>query len=224
MKASDVMVRDFVTVTRDATVADVAALMSEHDVSALPVVDDERMLVGIISEADLLHRHELGTEIQPSWWMEAMLPQTKLAQDYLKSHTTHVSELMSAHVVTAQENTPLSDLAALLERNRIKRVPITRDGKLVGIVSRANLIQALASAARSINGHLEKDRDIRHEVLVRLDQQSWTDFGKRNVIVNNGTVHIWGLVGSESERKALIALVEAVPGVLSVSDEMIPAY
>jgi osmotically-inducible protein OsmY len=118
----------------------------------------------------------------------------------------------------------LTEIATILERHRIKRVPVTRGSELVGIVSRANLVQALASVALAPTNSVDKDRTIRQELLSRLVEQSWTDFGDRNVIVIDGKVHLWGLVGSPAERKALIAIAEGVPGVTDVVDEMIPAY
>lgn len=224
MKAADVMVRNVLTVKPDTSVAEVARLLVEHDISALPVVDDQGRMVGIISEADLLRREEIGTEKQRPWWLEAMIPATTLANEFLKSHGKLVGELMSKHVISASEDTPLAEIATLLERNQIKRVPITKDGKVVGVVSRSNIIQALASSKKVPDSDLHNDRAIRLEVLARLGEQRWTDFGSRNVIVAGGVVHLWGLVASPEERKALISLAEDVPGVTGVVDEMIPAY
>jgi CBS domain-containing protein len=223
MKAVDVMVRDLVTVGPDASVTEAARLMSENDVSALPVLDKDGRLVGIVSEADLLRRKELGTDTRRPWWIEAMTPATALAAEFAKSHGKRVAEVMSENVITAAEETPLAEIATLLERNRIKRIPITRDGELVGIVSRANLVQALASSALPPGKGPDQSRAIREELLSQLADQTWTDFGSRNVIVNDGTVHLWGLVGSEAERKALLAIAEGVSGVTTVVDEMIPA-
>jgi CBS domain-containing protein len=224
MIASDVMVGDVKTVGPGTSVAEVARLMAQNDLSALPVVDDLGRLVGIISEADLLRREEIGTEVHRPRWMEAMTPATTLAAEFARAHGKQVKELMSEDVITATEDTPLAEIAAILERRRIKRVPITRDGALVGVVSRANLIQALASAKLEPAETLDQSRAIRQELLSRLEAQSWTDFGGRNVIVSEGKVHLWGLVGSAAERKALIALAEGVPGVTGVIDEMIAAY
>ena len=131
---------------------------------------------------------------------------------------------MTSDVVSVAEDTPLSEIAALLERRRIKRVPVTRDGKLVGVVSQSNLVQALASVIGHVDHHDETDRQIRLELQSRLREQSWTDFGSRNITIGGGVVHIWGLVGSAAEHKALLALAESVPGVSRVCDEMIPAY
>jgi CBS domain-containing protein len=226
MKALDVMVRDVVTVRPDDSVAEAVRRLAEHDVSALPVVDIDDNVVGVISEADLVHREEIGTEKHRSWWLEAVTPASTLAGEFAKSHGRRVEEVMSTDVVSAAEDTPLGEIATILERYRIKRVPILRGGKLVGIVSRSNLIQALASSRTpaAAGSGADADRKIRSELLDRLGHQDWTDFGERNIIVNSGIVHLWGLVGSQEEHKALLALAEGVPGVVSVADEMIPAY
>jgi CBS domain-containing protein len=224
MKAVDVMVRDVLAIDPDASVAEAAALMAENDISALPVVDSDGRLVGIISEADLMRREENGTPVHQPSWVEAVTPAVTLAAEFTKAHGKQVSELMSANVITATEDTSLADIAAVLERNRIKRLPIVRDGELVGVVSRSNLVQALAVAGITADESADISRSIRDELLLRLEGQSWSDFGSRNVIVADGEVHLWGLVGSEVERKALIALAEGVPGVTAVVDEMIPVH
>jgi CBS domain-containing protein len=224
MRAIDVMVRDVVTVRPNTDVADAIKLLSEHDVSALPVVDKATNLVGMLSEVDLIHRAEIGTEKHRPWWLEAVTGATTLAEEFAKSHGKKVGEVMTTGVISVTEETPLSEIAALFERKRIKRVPVVKDGKLFGIVSRSNLIQALASVVGNIDQHDETDRRIRLDLLSRLREQSWTDFGSRNITVSDRVVHLWGLVGSEAERKALLALAEGVPGVSRVSDEMIQAY
>jgi CBS domain-containing protein len=224
MRAIDVMVRDVVTVSPDTDVGDAVKLLAEHDVSALPVLDANRNLVGVLSEADLIHRVEIGTEKHRPWWLEAVTGASTPAEEFAKSHGKKVGELMTTSVVAVSEETPLSEIAALFEHKRIKRVPVVKDGKLVGIVSRANLIQALASVVGRIDQHDESDRQIRLDLLSRLQEQTWTEFASRNITVSGGVVHLWGLVGSETERKALCALAESTPGVSRVSDEMIPSY
>jgi CBS domain-containing protein len=224
MNAVDVMVRDVITVSPDTSVAQAAHLLVENDISALPVIDEDGSIVGMISEADLMRREEIGTVKRRPWWLEAMTPATTLANEFAKSHGKRVADLMSRHVVSASEDTPLAEIAALLERHQIKRVPIIKDRKVIGIVSRANIVQALASSKGKSEGERDADRAIRSEILARLGQQRWTDFGSRNVIVADGVVHLWGLVGSAEERKALTSLAEDVPGVTGVVDEMIPAY
>ena len=155
---------------------------------------------------------------------EAVTGASTLAEEFAKSHGKKVGEIMTSGAISVSEDTPLSEIATLFERKRIKRVPVVRDGKLTGIVSRSNLIQALATVVGRMDQHDETDRQIRLDLLSRLQEQKWTDFGSRNITVSDRVVHLWGLVGSEAERKALLALAEGVPGVSRVSDEMIPAY
>ncbi|SRR6266481_5137059 len=200
MRAFDVMVRDVVTVHPNTDVVDAIKLLAEHDVSALPVLDDAGNLVGMLSEADLIHRVEIGTEKRRPWWQEAVSGASTLAADFAKSHGKKVREIMASGVISVSEDTPLSEIAALLERKGIKRVPVVKGAKLVGIVSRSNLIQTLASVVGRID-HDETDRQIRLELLSRLQEQLWTSFGGRNVTVSGGVVHLWGLVGSEAARK-----------------------
>jgi CBS domain-containing protein len=221
VRAADVMVRDVVTIGPAESVANAARLMTENDVSALPVVNAEGRLVGIISEADLLLREEIGTANPHPWWVESVTPATTLAAGFAKSHGKRVADLMSEKVIAVAEDASLGEIAATLERNRIKRVPVVRDDELVGIVSRANLIQALASVVVTAKKTSGESRSIREELLSRLKEQSWTNFGNRNVIVKDGEVHLWGLVGSEDERRALVVLAESVPGVTKVIDETI---
>ena len=227
MNASDVMVRKVVTIGPDDDVAAAVRLLVDHDISALPVVDADNRVLGVLSEGDLLHREEDGTLRRRPWWVEALTPSGTLALDYAKSHGRRVAEVMSDKVVSASEDTPLSEIANILEKNRIKRVPILKDGKLVGIVSRSNLIQALASAEAGFQPPAKDaaaDRDIRNAILTQLADQPWTDFGERNIVVSDRVVHLWGLVGSPEEHKALLALAEATPGVRKISDEMIASY
>jgi len=219
------MVRNPITVGPDDSVGKAINLLAEHDISALPVVDGAGEVVGILSEADLVRREELATDRRRPWWLEALTPATTLAEEFAKAHGRKVHEVMSDHVVSASEDTPLAEIASLLERNRIKRVPVLRGGKLVGIVSRANLIQALATQrVAQEDGSVLSDRDIRDKIQDALATQKWTDFGSRNITVQDGVVHVWGLVGSPEEHKALLALIEGVGGVLGISDETIPAY
>jgi CBS domain-containing protein len=217
--AADIMV--VVTIAADESVPRAISLMTANDVSALPVINTDGHLVGIISEADLLRRKEIATATYRPSWVETITPATTLAAEYVKSHSKRVGDLMSKDVISVSETASLNDIAALLERNRIKRVPVVRGDQLVGIVSRGNLIQALASAVVTTAIPSDESRSIRDEVLARLKEQSWTDFASHNVIVKDGEVHLWGLVRSEDERKALVALAEGVPGVTKVVDETI---
>jgi len=134
MKAADVMVSNVITVDVNVTIGEVAAILLNNHISAAPVVDEKGGLVGIVSEGDLMRRPEIGTTRRHSWWLELMSTGWASANEYIKSHSGKVADVMTRNVVTAKPDTPLGEIAGLLERNRIKRVPIVEGGKLVGIV------------------------------------------------------------------------------------------
>jgi CBS-domain-containing membrane protein len=222
MKAADVMVSNVVTTTPEASVQEVAALLLKNRISAVPVVTRDGKLVGIISEGDLIHRKETGTEHHRSWWMQLLLGRTPLAAEYVKAHSHKVSDVMTRDVVTAKPDTPLRDVAALLEKHGIKRVPILHNGKLVGIVSRANLVQALATHIAPVQTSTAvDDLTIREEVMARLDGKVWTAFAPINVIVEDGVVHLWGTVDSETVKRAVWLAVEETAGVQAINDHLV---
>jgi len=161
MHAIDVMTSEVISVDENATVPAVARLLAERGISAVPVVDKDNQVIGMVSEGDLLHRAETGTERRRSWWLEMMASTNSLAGDYIKSHSGRVKDVMTRNVLSVTETTSVGDIAVLLETNRIKRVPVLRDGKLVGIVSRANLVQALAMTIEPLSGAKADDRGIR---------------------------------------------------------------
>ena len=220
MKASDVMVSDVITVRPDALVSDIAAILLNNRISAVPVLDDDGRLVGIVSEGDLIHRVEAGTERRRSWW-DTFSDKGILAREFLKSHAVKATDVMTTQVVTASPDMPLDKLAFLLEKHRIKRVPIVRDGRLVGIVSRANLMQALA-ARHNDNQPVATvdDAILRDKVLGELKSKLWASTSHINVIVQNGTVELWGGVESNVEKHAVRVAAELTPGVRTVVDHL----
>ncbi|MGZ3410804.1 MAG: CBS domain-containing protein [Xanthobacteraceae bacterium] len=219
MNAADVMVREVITIGPDATIRDVAGLLLKNRISALPVVDAEGKLVGIVSEGDLLHRAEAGTQRRHSWWLAVFSSKESLADEFVKSHARTVADIMTRKVVTASPDISVRDIAALLEKNGIKRVPIVKDGKLVGIVSRANLIQALASVpvqpAKSVD-----DKTLREQIMANISAKSWARPSLINALVHDGTVELWGVTASESEKNALRVVAEITPGVRTVKDNL----
>jgi CBS domain-containing protein len=169
MRATDVMTSEVITVHEDTSVQAAAQLMAERGISALPVVDRDNRVIGMVSEGDLLHRAETGTERRRSWWLEMMASTNRLAEDYIKSHGGKVKDVMTHDVLSVTEETPVADIAVLLETNRVKRVPVLRNGKLVGIVSRANLVRALAMTIDEAPGDFEADdQAIRARLLAEL--------------------------------------------------------
>ena len=221
MNAEDVMVSDVITVGPDARVEDVADLLLRNRISGVPVIDKAGKLIGIVSEGDLLHRVEAGTERRPSVWLEFLTRRETLAEDFIKSHSRKVTDVMTQDVITVTPDTPVGEVAALLERNRIKRVPVMKGDRLVGIVSRANLLQALASLKTAAAPKIAAaDSAIREKLVAELSVQSWTRPSLLNVTVNDGTVELWGIVDSEAEKKAVHTLVEVTPGVRGVDDNL----
>ena len=220
MKARDVMVSPVITVKLSSSVQDVAKIFLQRRISAVPVVDDQGKVVGIVSEGDLMHRAEAGTERRYSWWLRPFISDEALANDYAKAHARKVADVMVRRVITAAPDTPLHEIAALLEKNAIKRVPIVKDGRLVGIVSRANLIQAVASTRKELEVPLT-DSTIRDKLLEHLKHQGWAHTALLNVTVNGGIVDLWGITQSEAERKAIRVAAEATPGVCAVNDNLI---
>lgn len=221
MRAVEVMTTKVITVGENASVADVAKLLAERGISAVPVVDKDHKVIGMVSEGDLLHRTQTGTEKCRSWWLEMMASTNQLAGDYIKSHSANVKDVMTRDVISVSDTTPLADIAILLEANRIKRVPVVRDGKLVGIVSRANLVRALAMSTSEPSNSAEiDDRTIRDELLAELKAQKWAEVSPANVTVKDGVVHLWSSYLSEQEKRALVVAAENTPGVRRVEDHM----
>jgi CBS-domain-containing membrane protein len=222
MKASDIMMSPVITVTPNDSVQTVAEILLKHRISGVPVVDHSGNLVGIVSEGDLMRRAEAGTEHHRSWWLKLLMGREGLATEYVKEHATIVADVMTRDVITASPETPVRKIAELLERNRIKRVPIIRDGKIVGIVSRANLLQALAALGTKLAPERPvTDTALREAVLARLQAEPWMRTSLVNVTANDGTIDLWGIVDSQSEKKALKTVAEQTPGVRAVNDGLI---
>jgi CBS domain-containing protein len=221
MKARDVMVSPVITVKQSCTVRDVAKTFVEHRISGVPVVDDHGKLVGIVSESDLMHRSEAGTERKRSWWLQALTADETLVADYVKAHACRVTDVMTHQVITAAPDATLRDIAALLEKSSIKRVPIVENGQLVGIVSRANLVQAVASTRTEMETS-PSDTAIRDKLLAHLKTQPWAHTGLLNITVTDGIVDLWGLTSSDAERKAIRVAAECAPGVHAVNDHLVP--
>ncbi|NVO15076.1 MAG: CBS domain-containing protein [Rhodoplanes sp.] len=221
MNASDIMATNVITVTPESTVQDVAELLLKHRISAVPVVDPAGRLIGIVSEGDLLRRAEAGTGHERSWWLKLLMGREVLAAEYVKEHARKVADVMTRDLITASPDTPVAEIATLLERNRIKRVPIVQAGKLVGIVSRANLLHALATQRRQAPSSPVADADLRKRIMDSLESEPWLATSLINVTVTDGIVDTWGIVDTAAERQALRVAIEATPGVKAVNDNLV---
>jgi len=219
MRAHQIMTRPVITVTPETAVVDAANTMLQKHVSGLPVVDAKGKLVGIVSEGDFIRRSEIGTQRKRGKFLKFILGPGKAATDFVHEHGRKVAEIMTAEPLTITEDTQLEEIVELMEKNGIKRLPVMRGDKLVGIVSRSNLLQAVASLARDVPDPTADDDHIRNRVIDAIEKYDWCPFGL-GVIVRDGIVHLSGVITEERSRQATIVAAENVTGVKEVHDHL----
>ncbi|HZP71710.1 MAG TPA: CBS domain-containing protein [Pseudolabrys sp.] len=217
MQAGDVMTRNVISVSPDATVLQAARQMLQHHISGLPVIDKAGSLVGIISEGDFLRRGEVRTERRRSRWLEFLMGPGKLAAEYTHSHGSKVAEVMTTEVHTVSESTPLDEVVELMERRRIKRVPVVRGSKVVG----TNVMHAVVSLARVAPKASKDDAAIREKLLAVMRLEQWAPASTANVVVRDGVVELWGVIVDDRQRQALKVAAENIPGVKAVKDHLV---
>jgi len=228
MRAMDVMTTNVITVEPDTAVQELATLLSDRGISGVPVLDRDNRLVGVVSEGDLLHRAETGTERRTqrrrSRWLDNFASDQEAARDYVKAHGRTVREIMTRDVISVSDTTELADIATLLETRRIRRVPVVRDGQLVGIISRANLVRALAmTKSESAIEADSDDRTIRQKLIAELTGQEWVHMWGADIIVRDRVVHLWFSDDrSDEERQAVRIAAENIPGVRQVQEHIVP--
>lgn len=219
MRAHHIMTKDVITVTPHTAIEDAANIMLTTRISGLPVVDDKGQLVGIVSESDFLRRREIGTDRKRPRWLQFLVGPSRAAADYVHERGRKVEDIMTSNPVTVDEETPLDDLVRLMEKNDIKRLPVMRDKVLVGIVTRSNLLQAVASMARDIPDPTADDAHIRERILRAVNETAWRPLSFE-VTVRNGVVHLHGIITSDQARQASIVAAENVEGVKQVHDHL----
>ena len=219
MRAHQIMTRPVITVTPETTIVEAANTMLRQHVSGLPVVDATGKLVGIVSEGDFIRRSEIGTQRKRARWLTFILGPGKAATDFVHEHGCKVAEIMTPEPLTITEDTALEEIAQVMEKNNVKRLPVIRGDKIVGIVSRANLLQAVASLARQIPDPTADDDHIRNRVIDALEKNDWCPFGL-SVIVREGIVHLSGVITEERSRQDAIVGAENVSGVKKVIDHL----
>jgi len=219
MRAHQIMTRSVITIAPDSTILDAASTMLKHHVSGLPVVDAAGRLVGIVSEGDFIRRSEIGTQRKRGRWLKFLLGAGLTATDYVHEHGRKVSDVMTADPVTVAEDETLEKIVTSMETNGVKRLPVMRGNKLVGIVSRANLLQAVASLAREIPDPTADDDHIRSRVIAALEKNDWSPFGL-NIIVRDGIVHLSGVITDERSRQAAMVATANIAGVKKVHDHL----
>jgi CBS-domain-containing membrane protein len=221
MIASDVMTRNVISVPPDATIADAVELMLERGISGLLVVDASGMLVGIVTEGDLLRRDELGTQRRRSWWLRLLASPGRQAADFTRAHGRKVTDVMTHDVLSVAASAPLTDIVALMEEHRVKRVPVLDGDHVVGVVSRADLLRALSVAARERHETVADDRTMREHILDTLAHETWAPRTTLNVTVVKGVVDLWGTISNDQERRAICVIAENTPGVTKVIDHLV---
>jgi len=218
MQAKDIMTKNVTTVGEDATVQEIANLLLERRISAVPVVDRSGLVIGMVSEGDLMRRAETGTERHLSWWLGLLVSPDEKSIAYVKSHGGHAADVMTRGVVSLDEHDTLEAIADRLEKHHIKRAPVIRDGKIIGIVSRADLLHGLV-ARQAAPVATTEDSTIRSKIEAALD-----DAGVNrtfvNVVVSGAVVHLWGAVDSDSQKQAARVTAEGVSGVEGVQDQI----
>ncbi len=219
MLVKDIMTPTVFSVGPDMGVGEIAELLMEKKISAVPVLSEDGGLLGVVSEGDLIRRLSADADEDRPWWVLKMASRAEEAREFIKAHGRTAEDVMTRNVVTLSEDMDLSEAAHELESNRIKRAPVVQDGKVVGIVSRSNLLQAVAGKkAETTSSPASSDRDIRVKVHETLTSKGFASHGALNVIVEDGVVELWGWVNSEAERDALLLAASEIEGVKEVRD------
>lgn len=219
MLAKDVMTTAILTVTPETDVGEIARTLLDAHISAMPVIADDGKLIGIVSEGDLMHRAEAETRRRPSWWLRLLATPEEPAERYLREFGRRARDVMTRDVITVSPDTPLTEIAAVLEKYHIKRVPVMEGDKLVGIVSRANLLRGVATWQKPTGVRVE-DSALRASLLKALNEAE-LPMHLVNVTVTDGAVELWGVVESEVQIEAARAAVEATAGVLRLENHLI---
>lgn len=219
MRVHQIMTRKVISVVPETTIVDAATLMLRKHISGLPVVDRGGAVVGVVSEGDFLRRSEIGTQRKRNRLLSFLLSSPSSAEDYVHDRGRKVSDVMTLLPVTVSEDTPLSDLVSVMERSNIKRVPVVRDGKLVGIVSRSNLLQAVADLARDVPDPTSDDDHIRRRIMNEIEKYDWCPISL-SVVVRDGIVHLSGSITDQRSRAAAVVAAENISGVVKVHDHL----
>jgi CBS domain-containing protein len=221
MKAADVMTRPVLTVRRGTPVAEAIRLMLDNQVSGLPVLNADGKLVGILTEGDLLRRSEMGTERHRPRWLEILMGPGRIAGEYVRTHGRKVEEIMTSDLVSVSADTPLDEVVSLMERRRIKRLPVLDGDTLLGIVSRADLLRFLLQALDAPHQEAVSDDEILEQILAELAKAAWVPRDGLSITVQNGVVDLNGVILEEKEREALRVVAENAPGVKAVEDHLV---
>jgi len=220
MKARDVMTRDVIAVCPDTSVRDIATLMVEKHISGVPVLTDNGKLIGMVSQSDLLHRAEVGTERKHKWWFRIFADSRALAREYAKTHGLKAHDIMSRYVVSVRDDAELRDVADILDKRRIKRVPVVREDRMVGIITRGDLVRVLSQVQVSTAANRIGNAALHKKLYDRIQSQAWINDNYISLAVDDGVVEIGGFVETADQHAALRVLIEETAGVNRVDDKV----
>lgn len=221
MKAHEIMSTPVVCVAPDDAVKAAARTMVLHRVSGLPVIDAEQKLVGIISESDLMHRAELETDVRPKWWLVSFGDTDKYARAFAKSHGTLVRDVMSGAVICVQAEAPLAEVARVLDDNKIKRVPVLDHARIVGMITRGDLVRAFAQTPTVVPVADHDSARLTSRIAKTMREQTWLDAHLISVYANNGRVTLRGFIPTHDQRSALTVLIRGTEGVTEIEDHLL---
>jgi CBS domain-containing protein len=219
MRAHQIMTRQVITVATGASIVEAANTMLQNHISGLPVVDETGKLVGIISQGDFIRRAEIGTQRKRGSWLKLLLGSGRVASDFVRERGRKVGEIMTLDPCTVTEDATLEDVVSLMEQNNVKRLPVMRGDQLVGIVTRSNLLRAVADLAREVPDPTADDDHMRNHIITSIEKADWAPFGL-GVFVRNGNAHLSGVITNERSRQAAIVAAENVSGVRKVHDHL----
>jgi len=219
MRAHQIMTRRVITVPADTPIAEAAKIMLQQHVSGLPVVDQAGKLVGVVSEGDFIRRAEIGTETKRGGWLRFLIGPGQAATEFVRERGRKVGEVMTPDPCTITEEAPLAEIVQLMEKKHIKRVPVMRGDAIVGIVTRSNLLQAVAGLAHEVPDPTADDDHIRDRIITAIEKNDWRPYGL-SVVVRDGIVHLSGIITDERSRQASVVAAENVPGVNKVHDHL----
>jgi len=216
MRVRDSMTRDVITVTPTTPIHEVASLMANHGVSGLPVLDEKGSVIGIVTEADLLVRQKPRT--RTSWW-RLFLDGDRMAREFQRAVGTTAGEVMTREVISIGPDLPIEAAAAILHEQKIRRVPVVTDGALVGILSRGDLVKALAGAPPRTAAPASDARLV-EAMRACIAAEPWVP---RTLVVEvvAGVLTLWGLVSTQAEHSALETMARSIPGVRGVDNQLV---
>ena len=217
-KVEEIMTRDIIAVAPGATIHRAAELLADHGISGLPVVDDQGALVGILSEGDLILRQR--PRPRPSFWRAFFQDGERLAREYQKAAGTTVAEVMTTTLIVIRPDAPIEAAAALLDGHKIRRLPVMEEGRLVGIVSRGDLVKALSTAPAPAVAS-PSDTALCAEMKTRLAREPWVSNRAIVVQAKDGVLALWGLVSTEAEKSAIETMARAVPGAKGLESHLV---